>query len=492
MAHELPLYSSEAVRSIDCAAIGLCGIEAWELMDRAGTRAFDVLRRHWPDVQSLLVLCGPGNNGGDGYVVARLAREAGMSVRVLVAREREGSSPEARRARAGYEQAGGAVQVHEGMPLPQADLIVDALFGVGLSTPPREPEAALIVAAGCHGAPVFALDVPSGLDADRGCAPGAHLAADRTISFIAAKRGLYTGAAPALAGVVEVAALGVPEAAFEGSAASARLWRPGMLGELLQRRRRDAHKGQFGHVLVVGGDHGMGGAVRIAAEAALRSGAGLVSAATRAGHVAPLLSARPECMAHAVESAADLAVALDRADVVAVGPGLGRGQWGRQLWDRVLACECPRVIDADALNLLAQAPQAVHGAVLTPHPGEAARLLGVDTGQVQADRFEAAAALAGRFDAVVVLKGAGTVVAAQGLVPVVIGAGNPGMAGGGMGDALTGIVAALLAQGLAAFPAAACGALLHAHAGDLAAVGGQRGLLAGDLIGRLRQAANPQ
>jgi NAD(P)H-hydrate epimerase len=266
------------------------------------------------------------------------------------------------------------------------------------------------------------------------------------------------------------------------------------LREWLPPRPRDTHKGRSGRVLCVGGDHGGGGAVVLCAEAALRSGAGLVGVATREAHVPAILARRPEAMAHAVEGSAEFASLLVAADVVACGPGLGRGEWGAALFARVLGSGKPMVLDADALNLLAATSFRLPAdAILTPHPGEAARLLGTDTTSIQRDRFAAAAALAERFGCVAVLKGAGTIITAPGELPQVLAAGNPGMATGGMGDLLTGVIAALRAQGLAPFEAACAGALLHGLAGDEAAGhGGQRGLLPSDLLSWLRQLANPE
>ncbi len=270
------------------------------------------------------------------------------------------------------------------------------------------------------------------------------------------------------------------------------LWEAQRLVPLLPPRPVDSHKGRNGHVLCVGGNAGSGGAVMLAAESALRAGAGLVSVATQPQHIAPLLSRLPEAMVHAVEDSSDLPSLLKRASVVAIGPGLGQDDWARELLRQVLGCGKPLVIDADALNLLAAHPQPLRDAILTPHPGEAARLLETDTATVQADRVAAVTALAARFSAVVVLKGAGTLVAAPHGRPRRIAAGNPGMAVGGMGDLLTGIIAALRAQGLDAFDAASGGALLHALAGDDAARDGQRGLLPTDLLVPLRRRANPE
>ena len=267
---------------------------------------------------------------------------------------------------------------------------------------------------------------------------------------------------------------------------------PDALPAWLPPRPRDSHKGDNGHVLCIGGEHGSGGAIALCAQAALRAGAGLVGVATRGAHVPAVLARQPEAMAHAVESADALAPLFARADVVAIGPGLGQGDWSRALLEAALAAGKPLVLDADALNLLAASPRALPaGAILTPHPGEAARLLGSDAATVQSDRAAAVHVLAERCNAVVVLKGAGTLVAAPARAMRIVAAGNPGMATGGMGDLLTGVVAALRAQGLDAFDAASCGALLHAHAGDMAARdGGERGLLPSDLLPWLRHCAN--
>ncbi|MQS41312.1 NAD(P)H-hydrate dehydratase [Xanthomonas translucens pv. translucens] len=489
MSDSFDLYDTAAARRIDAQATALLGGDGYTLMQRAGQAAWQVLLQHWPQAQRILVACGSGNNGGDGYVLARLAHCAGRRVRVL-----QLSGPQsalAQRACTDYIGVGGRIEVFDAA-LEAADVVVDALLGIGLNRAPDAELAALLGALGGLGAPVLALDVPSGVDADHGSVPGAVLPATLTVQFIVAHAGLYTGAALNQVGATALATLEVPAAAFDGCVAQAQAWTGAALAARLAPRRRDSHKGDSGHALCIGGNLGSGGAVMLTAEAALRSGAGLVSVATRAAHVAPLLARCPEAMTHAVEDGAALAPLLRKANVLALGPGLGQDGWAQELWRLALAAELPVVIDADALNLLAQAPRALPDAVLTPHPGEAGRLLGLATAEVQRDRFAAAAALAERYQAAVVLKGAGSIVAAPGQVPRVIAAGNPGMAVGGMGDLLTGVIAALRAQGLAAFEAASVGALLHAAAGDRAAAEGQRGLLPSDLLPALRHLANPE
>lgn len=485
------LYAVEQVRAIDRAAQAALRVSEFGLMLRAGEAAWRVVREHWPQARRIGIACGPGNNGGDGYVLARLARASGREVVVLRLPAGEPRSDSARAAAQAWREAGGEVQVFDGA-LPAADLWVDALFGIGLARAPEGSARDLIEAINASGSDVFALDVPSGVDADSGHVAGAAIRATRTLCFLVDKRGLHTGAALDRVGAVEVDDLGVPASIIAAHPPAARLVRRQALAFWLPPRNADSHKGDFGHVLCVGGDHGTAGAIALTAEAALRVGAGLVSVATRAAHVAMLLARRPELMVRGMEDLAEFAPACARASVVAVGPGLGTGEWGRALLDTALICGKSLVLDADALSLVAESPRSLPGAVLTPHPGEAGRMLGIPTLQVQSDRFAAVTRLSALFGAVVVLKGAGSVIAAPGELPVVIAAGNPGMATGGMGDVLTGVIASLRAQGLPTFDAAICGALLHAAAGDAAAAaGGPRGLLASDLFLHLRRLVNP-
>jgi NAD(P)H-hydrate epimerase len=490
MSEPVELFDIAAARQIDGQASAALGGDAYVLMQRAGQAAWQTALQYWPQAQRIVVVCGPGNNGGDGYVLARHARQSGRNVSVLHLPAASPRTALAQRACTDYLAVGGHVEIAMEC-LQQADLIVDALYGIGFNRAPDADDAALIGAINAAPAPVFALDVPSGVNALSGNVAGAAVRAARVLQFIVPHQGLHTGAALEHAGQRLLANLEVPAAAFEGVSASALRWARPQLLQLLPPRRLNTHKGESGHVLCVGGNHGSGGAVMLSAEAALRSGAGLCSVATRALHVAPLLARCPEAMAHAVDSSEDFAPLLARASLIALGPGLGQDDWAHALWSAVLASGKPLVLDADGLNLLSVDPRPVPQAILTPHPGEAARLLGTDTASIQRDRFAAAHALAARYAAVVVLKGAGSVIAAPGKLPRVIAAGNPGMAVGGMGDLLTGAIAALLAQGLSLFDAASTGALLHSLAGDAAAAEGERGLLPRDLLPHLRTLANP-
>lgn len=482
------LYTATQVRELDRRAIEDHGVPGYSLMTRAGQAAFDRLRERWPDARRIGVLCGPGNNGGDGYVIARLARAAGLGCWVLEAGDPARLKGDAARARADWVQAGGT-PFSGAAPWPEADVLVDALLGTGLDRAVEGALGGLIDAINASGLPVLAVDIPSGLHADTGAVLGRAVRAAVTVSFIGLKTGLFTGEGPACCGEVVFDPLDVPEAVYRDLPPAATRLDAACI-QRLGRRPRSAHKGHFGHVLVVGGDRGMPGAVRLAGEAAARTGAGLVSVATHPDHAPLLPLARPELMVHGVAAPADLSPLLARATVLAVGPGLGQGDWGRALLGRLLETGLPLVLDADALNLLAQEGARRDDWVLTPHPGEAARLLGRDSASAQADRIAAAREIQARYGGVCVLKGAGTVIRDAEGTAICTG-GNPGMASGGMGDVLTGIIAGLLAQGLSPVLAARLGVCAHAEAADRAARAGERGLLASDLLTELRGVVNP-
>lgn len=493
--HRPRLYSAAQVRELDRRAIEELGIPGYSLMQRAAAASFQLLRERWPDARRVAILCGPGNNGGDGYEIARLARATGWDVS-LAQVGTEADRGDAVQARAAWIAEGGKAPAFASgfadTPLRAADVIVDAIFGIGITREVGGIARAAIESINRHGPQqgVLAIDLPSGLDADTGRVQGVAVRADLSISFIGRKLGLYVGEGPDYAGERRFADLDLPAGLTESSPALADLLDPSELRETLPSRVRTSHKGRHGHVLLVGGDTGMAGAILLAARGALRAGAGLVSVATRAAHASLLAVAQAEVMFRAVESADQLDPLLARCSVVAVGPGLGRGAWGEALLARAIASRKPLVLDADALNALAESPQILHAdSILTPHPTEAARLLGMTTPGVQDARLEAADALNERYGAVIVLKGAGSLVRGQrrALCPF----GNPGMGVGGMGDVLTGVIAALRAQGLSAEPAARCGVLAHALAGDAAAAaGGERGLLPSDLVDHLRAVVN--
>ena len=381
------LFTAAQVREQDQRAMEKGGIPASDLMQRAGEAAWNLLTLQWPAAARIQVLCGAGNNAGDGYVVAEQALKQGRTVNLIALGDSDQLSASAADMRSRFLKAGGKEEKFKGT-LPEADVVVDALLGTGLDRPLSGDWLKIVQMLNAGDTPVLSLDIPSGLNADTGAEMGAAVRAQATITFVGLKAGMFTGAGPGCCGLLRFEDLGVPESVSGDMAPRAlRLRSSGIRGLRLPRRSRDSHKGDFGHVLVVGGDHGMGGAARLAAEAALRCGAGLVSVATRAAHVDALLAGLPEAMALSVETPADLAPLLARASVVAIGPGLGQDAWGQSLLKQVLASALPLVVDADALNLLAKAPQKRGNWILTPHPGEAGRLWGTDTAAVQHDRY---------------------------------------------------------------------------------------------------------
>ena len=488
------IYPTAAVRAADRHAIEELGIPGYALMTRAAEAALAVLRAQWPLVRRLLVLCGPGNNGGDGYVLARLARAAGLEV-TLCAPAGPPPGGDAARAADDWHAVGGAVVPWDaGLPA-LAEVVVDALLGTGLARGVGEPLATVIDTVNTAGRPVLALDVPSGLDADTGAIHGTAVRASVTVTFVGRKPGFYLGCGFEHVGRLVCDELGVPAAAFAGREPALRRLTTRALGLLLRRRPRTAHKGTNGRVLVIGGGPGMPGAALLAGTAALRAGAGLVTVATWPAHAATIAAARPELICFAAEDPDRVTAAIAAADVVAIGPGLGQSAWAARLVTAAFASARPLIVDADALNLLAAQPSRSAHWCLTPHPGEAARLLGLDTASVQADRLAAVYGLVARYGGVAVLKGAGTLIAAGDGAPWVCERGNPGMAVAGMGDVLTGVIAAIAAQQpdpLATLGrSAAVGVLVHALAGDLAARCGERGMLASDLIAQLPACVNP-
>ena len=479
----LSLHDAAQVRALD-ARLMAAGTPGAVLMQRAAQAAWRALRRRWPQVRKLCVLAGPGNNAGDGYLLAVLARRAGWDVQVYSladpARLRDAA------AQAYAEACAQGVQVQPWHAEAVLDgLLVDAMLGTGLAGELREPYASAVARINASGLPCLALDIPSGLCADTGRLWGAAVRADLTVTFIALKLGLFTGAGPDQVGELCFADLQADAALCAAAPAMAQRLTAGNL-QRLPARPRTTHKGRCGRLLVVGGERGYGGAALLAAQSGLRGGAGMVSLATREEHVAGALARCPELMVRGLLSSGQLLALLPGHDVLVVGPGLGQGAWGRSLLTAAAQFEGAQVWDADALNLLAAGRVQIRaGAVLTPHPGEAARLLGCSLVEVQDDRPAAALRLAQRYQAVVVLKGAGSLVT-DGHALRLCEHGHPAMAGPGLGDVLAGLIGALLAQGLAALPASELAVWLHARAGERLGQAG-RGLLASELVGVIRE-----
>lgn len=485
------LYKMQAIRAMESLALQDCLTED-ALMQRAGAKAWDSLRSRWPNAKHIMVVTGKGHNAGDGYILAQAALAAGCDVQLVALEPLErltGTILQA--ARACCEQGAAWIPFNDSLTL-KADVIVDAMLGIGCQRAVVDPYASAITRVNQSGCPVFSLDIPSGLNADTGQHYGCAVHANATITFLANKVGLYVHEGRSLSGQVECATLGIAPEHCQLISPWLQLLDASTLPHLFPKRKKDTHKGDFGHVLVIGGDYGMGGAVLMAAEAAMRVGAGLVTVATRPEHLSCVTARRPEIMCAQVENADQLAPLIERSTVIVIGPGLGQSDWAKALFDRVVDSGRPLIVDADGLNLLASYPKKLPQAIITPHPGEAARLLGSSVNQVQADRYQSVLALQSQYSDVAILKGAGTLVQTDTLPPALCAAGNPGMATGGMGDILSGVIGGLLAQQYTLTQAAQVGVLIHSMAADQAASQcGERGLLASDLLDLIRALVNP-
>ena len=489
---ELPkaIYTAEQVRRLDRIAIDKFGISGYELMCRAGEAALGALRSRWPDARRLAILCGAGNNAGDGYVLARLAHERGLEVRAVAVVPTDRLGGHAKRAWQDYQDQVGKVEPFSPDCTLREDVVVDGLLGTGLA---RELEGDLLAAVqriNTAGRPVLALDIPTGLHADTGLVLGAAVAAELTITFVGLKRGLFLGSALDYRGRLEFSDLAIPVQAYDRVPACIERLTPGIVKGLLLPRVRTAHKGENGSLLLVGGAPGMSGAIRLAAEAAFRAGAGLVRVATHPDSVGSVMAGRAEVMCHGTITPEALEKLLVDSDAVVLGPGLGQSDWAKRASAQVLESELPVILDADGLNLLSETPQTRDNWILTPHPGEAARLLRTDTASVRVDRLGAAVRLAGTYGGVAVLKGAGTLVTTGVDSISLCDRGNPGMATAGMGDVLAGLLGGLVVQGGDLQSVAQAGVLIHAACGDSAAASGERGLLAGDLMAHIRKWVN--
>ncbi|CAI8897309.1 NAD(P)HX epimerase/NAD(P)HX dehydratase [Pseudomonas sp. IT-P253] len=483
------LYSAAQVRGLDASLIA-AGTPGFELMQRAARATWRALVRQWPTAHELSVLAGHGNNAGDGYLVAVLAQRAGWTVRVLAVGEPQRLQGDAALAHA--EAVAEKVPVEAWTAESELrGVVLDALLGTGLTGAVRAPYASAIAGINGCGLPVVAVDIPSGLCADTGRILGVAVRADLSVTFIGLKLGLFTGDAADVVGELVFNDLHADPQVLEGAPISARRLTLGNLARLAPRAP-SSHKGKFGHVLLIGGDRGFGGAILLSAQSALRSGAGMVSVATRSEHVPAALARIPEAMVLGTSSANQLMGLLQKVSVLVVGPGLGQAPWGRSLLSAAANAPLPQVWDADALNLLAEQQVGLpKNCVMTPHPGEAARLLGISTAEVQADRPAAAHALSKKYTAVVILKGAGSLIASPDGRLALCHQGHPAMAAAGLGDVLAGLVGALLAQGMDAFDAACLAVWLHANAGAQEGKSG-RGLAASDLIPAIRQLLEEQ
>jgi NAD(P)H-hydrate epimerase len=467
------LYNCDQVRTLDRLAIDRDNISGLQLMQRAGMAVFKHILQHYRK-HAVTVFCGSGNNGGDGYVIATLAKEKGIAVQLIHLKQPQQLKGNAKRA---YEIANkaGVTMVDFSPEMVLEDcIIVDALIGIGLKGSVRGTYCDAIELINNSNLVVVAVDLPSGLNADTGDVENICVKAQTTICFIGLKQGLFTNHGPDYCGKIIYQDLAEKSTIFDEIPPVAIKLQLSSLLRHLKPRQASSHKNNYGHVIVVGGDYGYAGASLLAAEAALRTGAGLVSVATRQEHISLIVARRPEIMAHAVDSSEALQTLLKKASVLIIGPGLGQSLWSRKMLNCALKADIPSILDADALNLVAreqiQLSTMNHPYIFTPHPKEAARLLNVETAQIQKDRFSAVKKMAKKYHAQVLLKGTGSLVCVSANSTIgVCTSGNPGMATGGMGDVLSGIIGGLLAQGVNHNHCLALATCLHAEAADMAA-----------------------
>jgi len=484
------LYLTKQIRLFEQEAIDHLGSADDDLMLRAGVAALHSLKTLYPDVRNIAVFCGSGNNAGDGYVLARLAFQQGLEVVIYQHKLLDDLPPAAMNAARAAMACGVVCQSLDEPIDMDTELVVDALLGIGIKGPVYGPIANAIHLINDSGLPVLALDVPSGLDADTGEVLGVCVHAAVTVTFIAQKVGLYTCDGPQYAGKIVCHGLQV-DSLVAATSPAAWVLDESVLREVMHPRPRNAHKGMFGHVLVIGGGPGMPGAVYLAALAALRVGAGSVTVALSSEHVAGVFPGLPEVMIHGVDDVEMLKPLLSKATVCVIGPGLGETQWAESLFKATMAAQLPLVMDASALRLLARHPQQDDHWILTPHPGEAAALLDCSISDVQHNRCKTAARLSQKYGGCIVLKGAGSIVHTIQNETYICTAGNPGMASAGMGDVLSGVIVGLLAQGVSLADAAKLGVFIHAKAADEAVSSqGERGLIATDLMPYLRRQIN--
>ena len=489
------LYTASQVRDIELSYAKTDPAGTYPLMEKAGKAAFETLKSHWPEARKVLVLAGPGNNGGDGFIVARLATKQRFKTTLCNFCEPEKIKGDAKIAYDSLPTTGLRRLEWASVDLSEYDLVIDAMLGTGVKGTLRSPYDQVITKLNQSPVPVLAIDIPSGLEADTGNAANGAVEAELTVTFIGNKRGLYTGDAANYRGKVILASLGIPEQCFAHHEFNviAENWRS--LRKKIKPRKLSSHKGEHGHCVIVGGSQGMTGAALLASTAALRSGAGLTSALIESG-AESLVASHPEVMAKNQVLPDDSCLALfEKATCLIIGPGLGQGERGSQ-WMSYLqrhGTEKFKVFDADALNWLSLNPDVDEKRILTPHPGEAGRLLGISSQEVNQDRFSAAQKIVDKYGGVCVLKGAGTIISDSRGINIVCPVGNPGMATGGMGDVLSGIIGSLIAQGHSLLEAASLGVCVHGEAADKAAGTSlrYRGLLASDLFKHLPVLLNP-
>ncbi len=484
----LPVLDNDGMREADRHTIEDLGVPGMVLMENAATGVVDAIREVFPDARRILILCGPGNNGGDGFAAARHLHNGGLDVQLCLLCDPSKLSSDAAANHRLAEAFEVPMAVIEGDDLSlvealiddeSTDLVVDALLGTGTDRPLTGRYAALAELVEASGLPVVAVDVPTGLNGGSSEIPGPHIPADLTVTFGSLKICHALPPACLACGEVAVVDIGIPPAAIESGSS---LWMTETedISLMLPTRNPDAHKGRFGHLLIIAGSTGRGGAVAMAAKSAVVVGSGLVTMAVPEPVVPVIDGACLEAMTHGLPADEAGAFAgfdgmetlFERMSAITIGPGMGTGRGASMMLAGLLhTWSGPLLLDADAVNLLAGDPEKLAGRdtppVLTPHPGELARLLGTATTDIVTDRLAAAREAARRAGAIVVAKGYGTIIAEPGGQAWINPTGDVGLASGGSGDVLTGTIGGLLAQGVEPLRAALVGCWLHGRAGEI-------------------------
>lgn len=483
------IYTKEQVRHFEGDAAKLCGLDLFTLMKRAGEAVY----KQWQsfNAEHTLIIVGSGNNAGDAYIAARLIKQAGKSVTLCAVNASKALEGDAKKAQQLWLESGGKVNEFAGELLNSCDCVIDGLLGTGLNANVHDKYKEIIQAINACSKPILSIDIPSGIDANTGTVLGEAIRATKTLTFVAIKQGLTTGTGKQHCGQLVVDDLGVNDEFTQLATSSGKLINIDSF-EKLGERALNSHKGSHGKLLCVGGNQGTAGAIRLSSEAALRAGSGMVKVYTHQSSIMSVSIGRPELMV----TSDNLTVALEWASCVVLGPGLGQDKWAQQTFHEVMHyCQehnTPLVIDADALNLLAKhaSSYTLQQCILTPHPGEASRLLSTTTQEIESNRFDNVRLCAKRYNTTCILKGAGSLID-NGVNTWVCENGNAALAVGGSGDVLTGIIGALLAQGLNIDEAARYAVVLHARAGEIAAhEQGQRGMLPSDLFCIVRRLIN--
>ena len=474
------LYDKESVYRMDITAVEADGLSEISLMQRAGERVGREISNRWPDITRITIFAGSGNNGGDAFVVAILAKRQGMEVQLIVRGDLSRQSETSVHFREIWLQSGGDIVEWDRQKIV-GEVIVDGLLGIGLVRELDNDWQLLIQQINQANAVRIAIDIPSGLNANTGIAQPCAVDADLTVTFIGAKVGQYLSDGPDFCGELVFDDLGISSHISRSQTPVLSVLDHSNVA-LPAKRKRNSHKHQFGHVLIIGGDRGMTGAASLAAQAALRAGAGLVTVLVHPECIHDL-SAIPELM---VQSWHDIIEKLEQATVILIGPGLGQSEAAKYCLEKLQTCNKPVVVDASALQPGFLSELESNQVVITPHPGEAAKLLSTTSAQIQADRTGASQKLVEKFNMVSVLKGSGSIIALTGSIPVINLRGNPGMAVAGMGDVLAGLIAALLGQDLSPFEAAKTGVYIHALCAENYAIDNdETGLIASDIIQRI-------